>query len=202
MPPKFIARQLSCPSGFLGRIIRRRMNSHNADLNAFVIKLLDVRSTDRVLEIGFGGGLNLPILVSSAASFTGLDLSVDSVRHAQKKFSKDVAERRASFCTGDVKDLPFPSESFDKVCTANTIYFWNSLEAGFTEIHRVLSPGGTLVVGFMPKEFMDKEGMPSDIFTLRTPEEVRSALSSAGFSEISTERLGSNGRWVAIVATR
>ncbi len=186
----------------MGRVIRRLMNSHNAELNAFVLRLLDVQSADRVLEVGFGGGPNVPTLISSAASFTGLDRSVDSVRQVQKKFSKSVAEGRASFCTGDVRDIPFPSESFDKVCTVNTIYFWDSLEAGFSEIHRVLSPSGILVIGFMPKEFMDKVGLPTDIFTSRTPEEVGAALSSVGFSAIRTEQLSSKRRWAAILATR
>ncbi len=202
MFPRFIARQLSCPSGFMGRVIRKLMNSHNAELNEFVIKLLDVQPTDRVLEIGFGGGLNLPPLISTAAQVVGLDRSVDSVKHAQKRFSKAVSDGRASFCIGNVNDLPFPSESFDKVCTSNTIYFWDSLEAGFKEIHRVLSPGGTLVVGFMPREFMDKKGMPTDIFTSRAPEEVRSALCSVGFSDIRTERPSPNSCYLAILATR
>ena len=68
------------------------------------------------------------------------------VKRAQKNFSKAVEAGRADFHEGSVEALPFASGSFAKVCTVNTVYFWKSLEVGFNEIHRVLSPGGRLVV--------------------------------------------------------
>ena len=63
MPPRFIARQLSHPTGFVGRIMGLLMNRLNAKLNAFVLRQLDLAPSDRVLEIGFGGGVTLPCLI-------------------------------------------------------------------------------------------------------------------------------------------
>jgi hypothetical protein len=63
-----------------------------------------------------------------------------------------------------------------KVCTVNTVYFWKSLETGFTEIRRVLARGGRVVIGFLPKDGMARLNMPADIFTLRAPEDVIAAL--------------------------
>jgi len=42
------------------------MNRHNAKLNAFAVRQLDLVPTDRVLEIGFGGGVTLPSLIARA----------------------------------------------------------------------------------------------------------------------------------------
>jgi arsenite methyltransferase len=98
--------------------------------------------------------------------------------------------------------IPFESATFAKACTVNTIYFWSSLDAGFTEIHRVLAPGGRLIVGFLPKEWMDRGRFPSDIFTSRAPEEVIAALTRCEFKDVRIERPQPTTRWNVVVATR
>ena len=201
MPPRFIARQLSCPTGFFGRIMGRLMNRLNAQLNAFAVRQLDLTPSDRVLEIGFGGG-SLPSLIAGAAFVGGVDRSRDMVGRAKARFSKAVSAGRADFREGNVEELPFEASSFEKVCTVNTVYFWSSLDAGFTEIRRVLSPGGSVVIGFLPKERMDRMGMPADIFTSRSPVDVIAALGKVGFTDVRVERSEPAAPWNVIVATR
>lgn len=152
MPPRFIARQLSCPTGFFGGIMGLLMNQHNAKMNGFAVRQLQLAPTDRVLEIGFGGGVNLRSLIAGAAFLGGVDPSQKMVRRAKARFAEAVSAGRADFREGSVEQLPFEGSSFGKVCTVNTIYFWRSLDQGFAEVYRVLSPGGCLVVGFLPKE--------------------------------------------------
>jgi len=199
--PRFVARQLSHPRGFFGRIIARLMNRHNAAMNAFAVQQLELTLADRVLEVGFGGGVTLPRLLQHAGFVAGLDRSRDVVARASRIFSQAVANGRAIFLDGAVESLPFASASFGKVCTVNTIYFWHSLEAGFREIRRVLTSEGRVVVGFLPKEWMDKLNMPTDIFTARTPEEVTAALIAAGFTGVRVERPKPTTAWNVIVAT-
>ena len=202
MPPRFIARQLSRPTGFFGRIMGRLMNRHNAKLNAYAVRQLDLTPSDHILEIGFGGGVTLPSLIAGAAFVGGVDRSREMVRRAKARFSEAVSAGRAIFREGNVEELPFEVSSFGKVCTVNTVYFWSSLDAGFAEIHRVLSPGGRVVVGFLPKERMDRMGMPKDIFTSRAPEDVIAALTKAGFSDVRIERPEPTTPWNVLVATR
>ena len=66
----------------------------------------------------------------------------------------------------------------------------------------MLSPGGRVVVGFLPKERMGRLGMPIDIFTSRTPESVITALTSAGFTNVRVERPEPTTPWNVIVAIR
>ena len=98
--------------------------------------------------------------------------------------------------------MPFNEAAFDKICTVNTVYFWTSLEAGFAEIYRVLKSGGRAIVGFLPKEKMDRMGMPSDIFTTRAPGDVVVAMRQAGFHNIRIERPTPKTAWNVLVATR
>ncbi len=202
MPPHFIARQLSRPTGLLGKLVVAVMNRYNAKVNAYALEMLHLTSSDRVLEIGFGGGLNIPYLLDHAGFVMGVDRSPDVVRNAKTKFAAAAESGKASFREASIEALPFESETFDKICTVNTIYFWNSLDHGFEEIFRVLSPGGTVAVGFLPKHWMDKGDFPSDIFSPRTPEEVIVALERAGFTQVHITRPHETTRWNVVLASR
>jgi ubiquinone/menaquinone biosynthesis C-methylase UbiE len=202
MTPKFIARQLSCPTGWSGRIIGRLMNRRNARMNEFALKQLELQPSDRVLEIGFGGGVTLPTLIAGAAFVAGLDRSSEVVRLANARFSNQVERGRAEFRVGLVEALPFPAAHFTKVCTVNTVYFWKSPEKGFAEMFRVLAPEGCAVVGSLPKQWMDRMGLPSDIFTSRTSEEISAALRKTGFRRVRIERADSATPWNVMVAVR
>lgn len=198
--PHFIAQQLSHPRGLLGRIIGWLMNRHNAGMNAFAVRQLELKPSDRVLEIGFGGGVTLKPLIDGAGYVAGVDRSRDMVKRATANFSDALKAGRADFREGSVEALPFAAASFGKVCTVNTVYFWTSLEAGLAEIRRVLMPGGRLVLGFLPKDRMERLGVPADIFTPRAPEDVIAALTKAGFKDVRVERPASSTPWNVIVA--
>ena len=178
------------------------MNHHNAKMNAFAVQQLELEPSDRVLEIGFGGGVTLPSLVGNASFVGGVDLSREMVDWARANFAAAVAAGRADFREGRVEAIPFETASFGKACTVNTVYFWRSLDVGFTEIHRVLAPGGRVVVGFLPKEWMGRLGYPADIFTARTSDEVVFTLTTSGFRQVHIERPEPTTRWNVIVATR
>jgi arsenite methyltransferase len=200
MAPRLIARHLSRPQGLFGRFVGFLMNKHNAKMNAFAVKMLSLKPDDRVLEIGFGGGATLPSLTNKAKFVAGVDRSADVVSWAKAKYARAIAAGRADFREGNVEALPFENASFGKVCTVNTVYFWKSLEAGFVEIRRVLTQGGRVVVGFLPKERMQRLNMPADIFTMRAPEDVIAAMKKCGFSNIRVERPQSDTPWNVVVA--
>jgi arsenite methyltransferase len=178
------------------------MNRHNATMNAFAVRQLGLKPSDRVLEIGFGGGVNLPALIAGAAFVGGADRSRDVVAWAAARFSAAVQSGRAEFREGSVEAIPFAAAAFDKVCTVNTVYFWQSLDAGLAEIHRVLRPGGSVVIGFLPKEWMDRLGHPTDIFSSRRPDDVIAALVATQFNHVRVERPEPTTPWNVIVATR
>jgi len=83
----------------------------------------------------------------------------------------------------------------------NTVYFWNSLLQGFREIRRVLAPEGRLVVGFLPKEWMDPMALPADIFTSRTVEDLLCAVEEAGLRNVRIQRPETTTSWATLVAS-
>jgi hypothetical protein len=54
------------PKGFLGRIVGLLMVMTNRRINRFVVEILDVHVSDRVLEIGFGLGAGIAMLADRA----------------------------------------------------------------------------------------------------------------------------------------
>lgn len=184
MAPRFVARQLARPTGLGGRIIGFLMNQGNARMNAFAVDQLDPGPDDCVLEIGFGGGLNLPRLIGAARRVCGVDPSPDVVDWARKRYSDAVRASSAEFQVGAVEALPVASAAVDRVISVNTVYFWPSLGAGAREIARVLKPGGRVALGFLPGENMRRMNFPADIFTLRDPDDVLGALSGAGLQGV------------------
>lgn len=199
MPPRFIARQLAHPAGIFAPVIGFLMNRHNARMNAFAIDCLGPGITDRLLEIGFGGGLTLERLTTAAGHYCGVDRSADVVAGARRRFASAVKAGRVSFLQGSIEQMPVETGSVDKCLTVNTIYFWTSLEQGFSEIHRVLAPGGLAVIGFLPKQQMDRMGMPTDIFTTRDAEDALQAMKQAGFIDVRLCRPDLQTSWVALV---
>jgi ubiquinone/menaquinone biosynthesis C-methylase UbiE len=154
------------------------------------VNALDLQSHDRVLDIGFGGGVSLGMMAEKVPSgrVYGVDLSEDMVRGAKKRFGRLIRQGRMEVKIGDVARLPYDNETFDKVATINTIYFWSDPIGILTEIRRVLKPGGRLVVGFRSREKMEAMRMFLQGFTPYTPEEIRDLLVQARFQEVGVDR--------------
>ena len=201
MPPRFIAEQLSHPRGIAGWLVRQGMNRGNAGANAFAVDQLALQPTDRVLEVGFGGGMNIQRLLDRSASVVGVDRSRDSVAAAERRFAAAQRAGRARFTIGEIEALPFPDSSFTKALTVHTVYFWRSLERGFQDVHRCLEPDGVFALGFLPKAQMDRMGMPGDLFTPRDPEILRAAAAEAGFS-VEARRPPGPPRWMVLLCRK
>ena len=94
-----------------------------------------------VLEIAAGTGIvtrHLRNLIPANASLTAIDISDSMMDAARAKF---LPEERVSFQNADAIALPFPDESFDAVvCQFGVMFFDRTL--AFSEVHRVLRPGG------------------------------------------------------------
>lgn len=81
---------------------------------------------------------------------------------------------------GSMTDLPLADDALDAAITVNTVYFVPDLAAAFTELVRVVRPGGSLVVGIGDPDAMAKMPFTAYGFTLRPVAEVIVALEGAG----------------------
>lgn len=133
------ASQFAVPHGFLrGRLAGLIMLSANRQ--GEVVDLLDVRPGDRVLEVGYGPGGLVRLLLQRTDHVHGVDPSPE-----MRSFAR-LLGRRADLRVGTAESTGFPDESFDRVVSVNTVAIWPDLEAGLDELHRVLRPGGRLLL--------------------------------------------------------
>ena len=190
IPSKFFSIQARKPSGWFGRVVMSStFNKGNAELNNFMMGLLDLHEHDRVLEIGFGPGTLLHQLAQTTTKglVEGIDFSEAMFAQATKTNKHFIATKRVKIQMGNCNDLTYDPESFDKVCTANTIYFWEDPIENFKEILRILTPGGKLVVGFRDKAQINNLPLSHDVFNAYTRDEVNMLLLNAGFADVRIE---------------
>ena len=150
-------------------------------MNMLAVDHLDVAADQKVLDLGFGGGVALVTLLGKGAKVTGVDRAPDMVAAALTKHREAVDSGRLTLIEGEVGSLPFADASFERVLTINTVYFWPDLPTALTEVARVLAAGGLLVIGIRDPSAMRR--VSRDIFTVRPVEEVREAVVSAGFED-------------------
>ncbi len=105
---------------------------------------LNVASKE-VLEIGLGEGAESERLIREGAYWSGIDLTAESVTRVQARLAlRDLPHREVR--QGSVLDLPFADDSFDLVFSHGVLHHVPDIGRAQSEIHRVLRPGGELVV--------------------------------------------------------
>src|SRR5260370_42604186 len=112
----------------------------------------------------------------------GVDLSPTMVSRAACRFRRDVASGRLHLQPGSITQLPLESESIQAAITINTIYFIAELDRAFSELARVLTPSGRIVVGIGDPEAMSRMPMTPYGFRLRPVAEVTPAADLAGLA--------------------
>lgn len=111
--------------------------------------IFDVVQFDRwsgceVLEAGCGIGTDGAQFAAAGARYTGLDASMTALRLAHRRFTLE--DLTGQFVAGSVTNLPFKDESFDLVFSHGVIHHVHDTAAAVNEFHRVLKPGGTVLV--------------------------------------------------------
>lgn len=127
----------------------------NRQRNSWVVSLLDVQPTDRVLEIGFGSGLAIAELsrrVGDSGHIYGIDHSEVMLRQATSRNASAIAAGRVSLSRASVDQLP-PSLGgpFDAILAVNSLGFWPAPTERLAELRRRLRPGGRIAIASQPR---------------------------------------------------
>lgn len=102
----------------------------------------------RILCLASGGGQQGPVLAAAGAEVTVFDNSPKQLHRDEFVADRDGLSLRTVL--GDMRDLgAFPDASFDVVFNPVSNVFCPDLAPVWRECHRVLSPGGILMTGFL-----------------------------------------------------
>lgn len=194
--PAWIISQLGRPRGLFGRLLVGMLNRENLPLNLHMVGALELRSGDEVLEVGFGGGVGLDLILrhTKDVRVTGVERAPDMVTLARRRFADALRAGRLELADGSVERLPFPDARFAAACTANCVYFWPDLDAGLRELARVLRPGGALIVAINDPKVLVEAGFAAQGLNTLTPDELAARMRTAGFSDARGRRMPDPGR--------
>ena len=111
------------------------------------LERIDPRAGETVLEIGSGRGELLRACAARGAATAGIDYAADAAR-----LTRATCAPETSVAQADATALPFAGASFDKVFLGDVLEHLTLAQAGrmLEEAHRVLRPGGTLVLHTSP----------------------------------------------------
>jgi ubiquinone/menaquinone biosynthesis C-methylase UbiE len=97
----------------------------------------------RVLEVGIGSGLNLPLYSPQVKQLIGLEAAPRLLTMARDASSR--ASVSVTFIEGSAEAIPLDSKSFDTVVTTWTLCTISAAVQALGEMRRVLRSGGQLL---------------------------------------------------------
>lgn len=130
-----------------------------ANTNSVLLDLTDITSTDQVLDAGCGvGGAAFHINKQTGASVTGISLSYKQVNFAQQQAKELGVENLVLFEIMDYTKTRFKDSSFDVIWACESISSAPDKSAFITEAHRLLKPGGRIIMS----DFFATKNAPKD----------------------------------------
>lgn len=101
------------------------------------------RTSDRLLELGYGSGVFMPALTKRAIRLYGIDIH-DKANEVQSALQQEGVSAYLT-CTR-AETIPFADCSFETVVAVSALEFVSDLKSVCREVWRILKPGGTFVV--------------------------------------------------------
>ncbi len=196
-----IVRQFGNPRGMVGRVVGWIMahRSSNRQRNSWVVSLLDVQPTDRVLEIGFGPGLAIAEIsrrVGASGHIYGIDHSEVMLRQATRRNASAIAAGRVTLTRASVDQLPPSLDGpFDAILAVNSLEFWPAPAERLAELRRRLRPGGRIAIASQPRSPGAAASTSRD-----AAREIEALLQDAGYTKTRTETLDLDPPVVCVLA--
>ena len=179
------------PQGSAGKEMLMGMNEHHGPVTAWGIGHFQFTGSERVLDIGCGGGAALRRMAEKVPSghLTGVDYSKVSIALTSECNADLISQGRLNVVQGIVSALPFEDNSFDRIITVESFYFWENPESDLREVLRVLDKGGTFLIvadihGDAELDDVSIENILKYSLFNPTLDQLRQLLEGAGFTDV------------------
>jgi ubiquinone/menaquinone biosynthesis C-methylase UbiE len=156
--------ELDDPGVFIGFLDRVEDVAEVRALRKDLVRRLELRSGESVLDVGCGTGdytREVAALVAPGGRAVGLDFSRAMIGEA---LTRQASSRLpAAFEQGDAQRLPFDSATFDAARTERMLCHVPDHEAALREMVRVVRPGGKVAAQDVEMHTMMLGPMPDDL---------------------------------------
>lgn len=177
-----------------------------------VRRLADVKTPLKVLDVACGTGdftIEIARNVADGSKVTGIDISEGMLAVGREKVKK--AGLDIDMLVGDCEALPYEDNTFDRISVGFGVRNFEHLELGLSEMHRVLVPGGKLVIlelsvpsnafvrwcyklyflkvlpaigGMVSGERSAYEYLPASVLRFPAPDKFMAIMKNAGFAAV------------------
>ena len=174
--------------------------------------LVDTQEPLKVLDVACGTGdftIEIAQKVGKGSEVIGVDISEGMMAVGREKIKK--AGVSAELFVADCEDLPYADNTFDRISVGFGVRNFEHLELGLSQMYRVLTPGGKLVIlelsvpsnafirwcyklyflkilpaigGMISGDRGAYEYLPASVLRFPAPDKFISMLKSAGFAQV------------------
>ena len=175
-----------------------------------IAALAGLEPSDRVLDAGCGiGGPSRHLATEYGCHVTGLDLIEEYCQAAEMLAGLAGLEDKVAYRHGNALDPPFEDSAFDVVWTQHASMNISDRPKLYSEMHRVLKPGGRLAIYDViggdgePLHFPVPWAAKPSISFLLNADDLRALLEATGFEVVTwRDARASTLGWIAKMAAR
>ena len=139
----YLIQQSKKPSGIVGVLMMQLFNKAYLPMVRWALLFYNPsESPMKILDIGVGNGKSTALLAKNfpKSSVIGVEISEIAIKEARK------LPTTAVFQLENIENTLFDSKTFDLICAFQTHFHWQNLKKAFSEISRVLTDEGILLV--------------------------------------------------------
>ena len=182
-----IVAQFAHPTGLWGNIAGLIMAKRpsNIERNEWAISLLQLKASDRVLEIGFGPGVAIQKMseIVTDGVIWGIDHSDVMLNQATKRNQRAISNGTVRLALASVSHLPSFDGQFNKILDVNGFQFWHNKVDALKGLREHLFPGGILALAHQPRSLDATEDDATE-----AGERFTGYLKDAGFGNVELKR--------------
>ncbi|RSM73040.1 SAM-dependent methyltransferase [Kibdelosporangium aridum] len=160
-----------CPRGLLGRVGGWLMARGNAATERHLVSLAGLGEDEVVVVLGHGPGIGLEAAGMKSRHVIGIEPSRTMRDVAARRCKELIGEGRVTVRDGAADRTGQADDSVDVVLAVNNVQIWPDWRAGFGELHRVLRPGGRMLLSAHRKWL---------------PDGLAEVVEGSGFREVQT----------------
>jgi arsenite methyltransferase len=157
----------------------------------------NIKQGDRVLDLGSGAGNDCFVaraIVGETGHVTGLDFTAAMITKANEN-NKTLGYTNVEFVKGDIEEMPLPDNRFDVVVSNCVLNLVPDKNKAFSQIKRVLKPGGhfcisdVVIKGILPEKLRkDAELYVGCVAGALEMDEYLAIIKSQGFSNVTVHK--------------